>query len=721
MTTKLDALLYYTKQDWKIFPVHYMVDGGCSCKKPNCTSPGKHPLTSDGFKSATSNREQVETWHRQFPDANWGLRTGDRATGGSGLLIIDVDGKTGGFVGWEELEEDPAYRFETVESVTGSGDGLHYWLEYPEGYDIRNSAGKLATGVDIRANGGYIVIPPSKTKQMYTFRIKPGDVPLAPTPPELIKAVNGKKRTVPSDSTESEVKPTIEKTSDVIPAGQRHQALISMVGKLRNAGLDEAAIRGALYAYRDSQFATGDHPVPDSEIEACIKWGVEQHKNYVLSDIGNGLRFADQHRGKVLWCQSWEKWLLWDRRRWVLNDMSALRRLAHITADEILREARRELDEDKKKKLIKHAFQMQNSTRLNAMLNEASPYMSVDHKIFDQKDRLLNVANGTVDLTNGNLKPFNQKDFFTKIIDVPFVPDAECPRWEEFIDLVTGGNKEMALYIQKAVGYSLTGLTNEQCLFFLFGSGINGKTVFTEVLRKLFGEYSVRIKIDALLGWQPGGAADPFIAIMNGSRLVIGSEIPEGRKWNEPLIKDLTGSDTMVARFLYGNPFEFEPKHTLWVFGNSKPAVVGTDAGIKRRVKLIPFEVRIPDEIRLPFDKVMRMFTQEITGILTWAILGSVLYFSEGLETPDTVRDATKDYYDEFDLIAQFLDEKCEAHPDYQYLKADVYKAWREWVEENGEKDALRRSSKWFTYRMKDHGHELGGKGNRDYMGIRLK
>ena len=218
-----------------------------------------------------------------------------------------------------------------------------------------------------------------------------------------------------------------------------------------------------------------------------------------------------------------------------------------------------------------------------------------------------------------------------------------------------------------------------------------------------------------------GQAATPYVANLAGARFVLSSEVPENRKLNESLIKDLTGGDSLTARHLFGNPFTFQPTHKLWIFGNHKPKITGTDYGIWRRIRVIPFNVTISEDIRKPMSEVLGVFEEEFSGILAWAVTGCLFWQSGGLEMPKAVRDATSEYQTEQDLVQQFIDEKCEAHPDFSVQKNALYTAWRNWCEEAGEEGGKRKSKKWLTWQFKKRDYEQGGDGRNSFIGIRMK
>lgn len=713
---KLNKLLYFAGHGWPIFPTHWLNGNQCSCKKPDCISPGKHPLVSNGFYDATTDNDLITNWHKRWPGANWGMRTGDKSAGGAGILIIDIDDKSGGFTTWDLLREDHPGAIETVSVVTGNG-GQHLWFTYPNGEDIPSGQAVLGAGIDIRANSGYALIPPSVTTQQYRFEINPDDAPIGELPQWILDSLNSKKQ-----AKDKPRMPAAAKIGDTVQQGERHQTLLEIGGAMRRVGFDTDVILSTLQVLRDEKFSNGNHPVPDDEIAAVIDWLEHKTPEFAFTDLGNAERFLQDHSADVRYCFPWEKWLIWDGKRWAIDDTAELQRKAHETVRNIYVEASNAKNDEKRRAIANHAIHSESRSRIENMLHSAKPYVAIKPDELDNQPMLLNAANGVIDLATGNLIPHRRDYMLTKLIDIEYKPDAQCPSWGRFLDLITGGDGDLSFFLQKAIGYTLTGRTDEHCLFFLYGMGQNGKTTFTEAIRRLLFDYAQRIDIEALMqNWNLGTAANPHIASMAGARFVLASEIAENRKLNESLIKDLTGGDSLSARFLFSNPFTFTPMHKLWIFGNHKPKVSGMDWGFWRRMRVIPFNVTIPDEIKRPMGEIMQEFQAEMPGILTWAVLGCLIWQEQGLDLPDAVNNATGEYRTEQDLIQQFIDEKCDMHPDYQAEKDKLYTAWRNWCEDAGEEQARRRGKKWLTRQMTNRGFQHGGDGNKCLTGLRLK
>ncbi len=709
-------LEYYASQGWPIFPINWIQKEGCSCGSSDCKSPGKHPLVDRGFKDATIEEKRIKVWHERWPNANWGMRTGGRKDCGSGILVVDIDQKNGGYDTWDFLQIDHSELIETVTVSTGGG-GQHLWFFYPDGFNIRSRAGALGQGVDIRANGGYVLVPPSTTETSYQFEINPDDGQIMEIPDWILQILDGKEQLNSPDIHQ----PFASITNELVPQGMRHNTILSHAIKLFNSGMEKEAVTASLLAIRDTQFSLGDHPITDKEIEDLVDWSSTRPRNHFLTDIGNAERFYNMHKSEVRFCFILDKWLIWDGRRWVIDNSGEINRRAYITVREIYRETASIENEKKRKETGKHAMRSEARQRIDNMIHCAKPFVPINPEDLDLHPMLLNVKNGVVDLTTGTLLPHSRKYFLTKFINVDYDQSAECPGWNTFLDLITGDNRELQFFLQLAVGYSLTGSIDEHCLFFLHGTGQNGKTTFLETVRRLMKDYTQRIDIEALMqNWKLGASANPHIANMAGARFVLGSEIQENRKINESLVKDLTGGDSMTARHLYSNPFTFMPVHKLWLFGNHKPRVSGTDWGFWRRMRVVPFNITIPEENRRPMSEVLHTFELEMSGILTWAVTGCLKWQSNGLPEVDAVKEATKEYRTEQDLVQQFLDENCETHPDFIIDKGVLFTAWREWCNESGEIQAYRLSKNWFTRQMTNRDFEHGGAGKKSLKGLEL-
>lgn len=422
-------------------------------------------------------------------------------------------------------------------------------------------------------------------------------------------------------------------------------------------------------------------------------------KNRAFTDVGNAHRLVRFVDGKVCYVPEWKAWLEWDGRRWARIDAQLVKRKAHEMVLEMYREA---ATHGISSELAKWAIKSDASPRIDAMITEAQPYLIINAHRFDTDPALLNCGDCVVNLRTGGILDHHPDLRMTKLVDVPYRNyDGISQRWSQFLQTVFRNDDELIAYIQRAVGYTLTGMTDEHCLFFCYGDGANGKSTFMRAMSIILGDYATTSSIEALLDHrQDGEGATPMVAALQGKRFAMASEMPEGRRLNESRVKDLTGGDDVVARVLYGSPFVFRPTHTLWITGNHKPKISGTDSGIWRRLRIVPFVANIPADKRRDPRDLEREFREDASAILSWAVTGATLWFQNGLRTCRAVETATNDYRGEEDIVARFLSTMCVLGEDKTARKSELYAAWKEWAEDEGERDASRKSQRWLTTQL---------------------
>lgn len=414
----------------------------------------------------------------------------------------------------------------------------------------------------------------------------------------------------------------------------------------------------------------------------------ETNKLYTLDDMGNAERLSDAFSHTISYSYVNRFWYYYDGRKWCRDQTGVVGRLS----DEIVAEMKHELTkylnqagdhDDMEKRFFRHLRYSRSSKGKKAMLTEAMHRLPVLPSQMDVHTELLNTPNGIVDLNTGELSEHDPELYLTKITLCEYTDKTDCPRWEAFLNEIFAGDRELIKYIQKAVGYSLTGSTQEQCAFFCYGNGRNGKSTFLEVISSVLGDYAVNIQPETIMvkrGSNTGANSD--VARLKGARFVTSVEPDEGMRLNESLIKQLTGGDKVTARYLYGNEFEFLPEFKLWMGTNHKPIIRGTDTGIWRRLQLIPFSVTIPEE---KVDKhLLQKLRAEMSGILKWAVDGCMLWQKEGLQMPAAVRNATKEYRSEMDVLAAFLEDCCTIGAGRE-KSSDLYRAYVHWADKNNE------------------------------------
>lgn len=381
------------------------------------------------------------------------------------------------------------------------------------------------------------------------------------------------------------------------------------------------------------------------------------------TDAGNARRFAHQHAATLKYCPSLKKWFAWDGRRWrVDDDRTEVMRRAKDTARSLYRDAANCLDTGKRRELVATATKLEGANRIEAMIRLAQSEhgISIDAGQFDSDPMLLCVANGVLNLRTAELKSHDPALLMTKLAPVNYLPDADCRKFLEFLNCIFAGNQNLIAFLGRALGYALTGLTYEQCLFMLHGSGANGKSTLIELLRRILGDFAVQSPSELLLTKRHAdGGPSPQLVRLQGARFVTAVEADADRNLAEAIVKQTTGQDTIAARDLHSQFVEFRPQFKLFMAVNQKPNVRGRDEGIWRRIKLIPFAVTIPEDER--DRKLLEKLFDEAPGILAWLVQGCLSWQKIGLAVPPEVQAATMEYREETDDLAEFIDERLIA------------------------------------------------------------
>jgi P4 family phage/plasmid primase-like protien len=380
------------------------------------------------------------------------------------------------------------------------------------------------------------------------------------------------------------------------------------------------------------------------------------------------LAFTSAHAAELRSVPDWGGWLRWDGARWKQDNTL----MAFDLARKIVRQHAVEMNE------MNRAVRLASARTVAAVekLARADQNLACSPDIWDRHPTLLNHPNGIVDLRTGELRPHDRSLHITKITAV--APRGACPLWLEFLARITEGQEGLAAFLQRIAGYSLTGVTREHAMFFGYGTGGNGKGVFLNTLRAVWGDYADVAPAETFLVTHSERHTTD-IAGLRGARLVIAQEIEEGQQWAEAKIKRLTGGDPVKARFMHQNFFEYVPEFKLFVAGNHKPSLRTIDPAIRRRLNLIPFIVNIPEaeQDKELFDKLKA----EWPGILQWAVEGCLEWQRIGLAAPPCVSDATQRYLEGEDSVQAWLDDCCTIGPNLTAAKADVRNSWTKWCE----------------------------------------
>jgi putative DNA primase/helicase len=719
------AALKYADFHWDVFPL---------------APETKEPLTPNGFKNATIDSEIINGWWEKWPSANIGL-----ACGMSGVIALDGDplhytDETRAFLA--DLEENHP----TARQVTPTGGHHYVYMlpqgvtlnnssgSLPPGIDVRVNGFIVLSPSTVTYSG-------DKAKEKgvedgfrgrYRWDPSPKDFPPQPLPEHVLELLLPKQRQTPppytngyrngngnganghharDDEKERYAKAALEKELDILARtseGGRNEQLNKSafnLGQLVAVGLlSESEVCDQL------EIVARSIRLDDREIKATIKSGLGDGKGYPrvvpetprlkftngagspapfaeaahFTDMGNAQRMHALVKGQVFYVPQFDKWYIWAGTHWQEDNTFEIVKAAKQTVVNMYAEAAT-LDDDKRKELIKWAIKSEARQRLEAMiaLLRSEPGIAVQPEELDRDPLLLACKNGTLDLPIGELLPPNPDHLITKCIGVDYDSEADCPTWEKFLIRIMDDDLELVAFIQRLIGHALTGDATGKYMVFMYGpKGNNGKSTLVETIMRLLGPYAMKSPSEMVMAKMHRGGIPNDIARLRGVRFTVTNEVDEGMTLSESVIKDLTGNDTLTARFMRAEFFDFTPTHKLWIYGNHKPEIKGTDTAIWDRVKLIPFDVEIPKSERDPL--MLDKLTVELPGILAWAVRGNMLWQRRGIAAPESVTRATGEYRTEQDTVGQFVTDCCEAGTTFEASAGALYRAYETWAKQLG-------------------------------------
>jgi putative DNA primase/helicase len=425
--------------------------------------------------------------------------------------------------------------------------------------------------------------------------------------------------------------------------------------------------------------------------------------NVQLTDATNAARLIKEHGRDIRYNKAWKKWNVWNGRYWETDDSGFMIHEKNLdTVRKFYREILKSDDHKERIEIEKFGIISESVRRREATIRAAQwvGELNVKSEDLDPDPWLLNVQNGTINVITGEFTEHKQENMITKLANVLYDKNADCPMWKKFVREIMDFKPELINFLQTAAGWSLTGDISEQTLFILYGSGANGKSTFLNTISYLLGDYGTATNTETFMK-KNGDSYTNDLARLRGTRFVTTTEAEQGRRLSEPLIKQITGTDKMTARFLYGEFFNFIPTFKVFMATNHKPVIKGTDYGIWRRIKLIPFTTRIEEDKQ---DKELEMkLRSEASGILNWLLEGALRWKSERLKAPDVILNATDEYRGEMDVIGNFLKHCCVTKEDGSIRIRELYKAYADWCDENNEHPV---SERFFTLRLKEMGYE---------------
>jgi putative DNA primase/helicase len=449
--------------------------------------------------------------------------------------------------------------------------------------------------------------------------------------------------------------------------------------------------------------------------KACLPTDTSE----TLNDAGNADRFVSVYRPDVRYVSELSAWIVWRDGHWRYTLEGQILERAKQVAKGIYAEAADAATISDRNALGRWANASLQLARLKAMVELAKAPLSVSVNDLDADPMLLGVRNGVVELKTGAFRQAHRDDLITKIAQVEYVPDAECPAWQAMLERCMGGSHGLVGYLKRIAGYCLTGLTVEQKFFFLHGSGANGKTTFVNVLREIIGDYARQSQTEVIMVSRnaPQSGATPELVRLAGARLVCMVETEDGQRLAESRIKQMTGGDAITARALHCAPFEFVPIFKLLLSGNHLPVIRGDDAGIWRRIELIPFTVTIPPGQRekdLP-DRLR----SEYSGILNWMIRGCIDWRRIGLQAPVEVTRSLAEYRSDMDLVGQWIDEHCEIGAAESLRSRVGYSDFVHWLKSGGHRDITETR---FALKLSERGYnKVKDRNGALYQGLGLR
>lgn len=480
----------------------------------------------------------------------------------------------------------------------------------------------------------------------------------------------------------------LERTTRIMAAVAKESGCDDLTTKIKN-------MEGTYQKVKNDAESTGwprlAELLGDDPVRTIRKWlgvgdsvgviaGIPDQNARLCTDIGNAARLVRQHGHQLRWCSGHGQWYVWGGTHWTTDDREQVLAAAKEAALCILDEAKaEEASEERRQELIKHASRSQNKERLKAMVELAKPELAIVPGEFDGDPWLFNCANGTLDLQTGKLREHQSIDLLTKLSSVTYDEEAQAPTWDGFIHRIFDGNVELVGYVQRLLGHMLTGDVSEQILPVFWGQGANGKSTLLDAVVHVLGDYADSAAPDLLM--QRSNDEHPTeLADLMGKRLVVASESERNRKLKIQLVKRLTGDENIKARFMRQDYFTFRRQFKLILVTNNKPRVDEDSEAVWRRLRLIPFNVVIPERER--DSRLLEKLKGESSGILRWLIEGCLAWRREGLGEPELVRSVTSEYRKESNPVELFFEEYCEFHDEAWVSSRDLLDAYHQWCDE---------------------------------------
>jgi len=676
----------------------------CACGAPGCTAPGKHPIEKGGYKNGKPDASGFR------PGDNIGLATGKM----SGIVVVDLDVKPNQQIdGVSEALDKRLELPETVTQYTGSGHGgKQLFYEYPpdaESKGIRKikSVNGVFPGVDVKADGGYVILPESRhiSGQRYAWadQLAIDSTLLAPCPAWVIEKLGEKKpKRRPSKNRKKAVPEHREELPEPAEAlyvrlakefagrakpGNRNSTGFDLARCCRDVhgmSQEEAETVGEVYqGLVDTQ--QDPYTLPENKQSVAQAYKRERVTPWRFTEVGFMERFIQKHGADVRFVYHKARtgdWYRWTAGVWRKDTTGEISRWARVIAQEVYGDVVGETDKEEEAALLGFARLCARNVTIRNMLELASAERGFDPAKFNTRPDKLITPDGAILLQTGENTPAIRTDYSTQQCGASPDPlGTECKEWLSFLERIFNGDQSLIDYVQRALGYSFTGHTSEQCFFICHGTGANGKSTLLETVAAIAGDYAQTASMSAFM--QRKGEENYDLATLEDARFVVASEGREGQRLNSALVKNATGEDRIKIRHPYERPREITPKWKIWLSSNYKPSIPGTDYALARRVRYLPFTAEIPENEQDP--KLKKKLLREASGILRWILDGAVEWYRDGLQEPSTVLDATAEYLEEHDPLKDFLDTCFVLGENYTVSAGDLHSTWKQYCERTGE------------------------------------
>lgn len=721
------------------------------------TPHGKVALVKDWPQKATSDIATIRRWWAKWPSANIGLHVGR-----SSLVAIDIDPRNGGDASLKGLKAEHGDAWLSNVCVNTGGGGQHYiYASCSSG--VRLPA-QIAPGIDLKHGAGYIVAPPSihPSGRRYAFAKGGLAAPELDFLPALPQWITGP-IALQAEAGQADTGGWIATVQAIDPETPENVERVRSALKLVSADCGRDEWRNVLFAITSTGWdcatalarewsMTAAHRFEEAAFLNIVE-NVKDRPNGITlgtlfskakangwidpvktpsvgfesyGDLSNGRRLAQKYRGRLLYVHASNAWYSWDDQRWSPCSNDEAMRAAKAIADECLGEAtaalRSDPTESAKRNLTQALGVHRSAHRLEAMLQMAAsePGMSIANPgLLDANPLRLAVRNGVVDLRSGELLAASPDMLMSRQAGAAYDWQAECPMWKAFMLQAMQDDAEMVAFVQRICGYALTGLVDEEKLFFIYGTGANGKSVFANVIAAALGEYAVTVRA-ALLARDPKGGsgdAEREKARLPGARIALVNETGQGDIWDDQRVKELVSREKVSARQLYAESFEFMPTHKLVVRGNHQPGALDASDGFWRRIVLIGFTRQFAEQERIA-DLDRQIIDRELTGVLAWMIEGCLQWQTQGLRIPPSIAAAVAAYRRDTDMLGEWLEACCSRNAGVEESISTLFMSYERYLKEANMKAPSRSV---FGRQLSQRGfRSRKGHGRSMYEGLRV-